>query len=144
MTPGHCCLKKPVEVVFHNALELCSCEKVIIILSLKWRYCDVDSKIFKKLFQCRGLWNDREKLCIKSTEECLKVLIIAGGQHFWVMHSLILSFSRFSYSFRISASLTKIHLINWHEIPLLIENIGQEAENNAKQKYEMTAFCYRW
>lgn len=69
MTLGRCCVKKPTEAVFHNALKLYSCEKIIIILSLK--YHDVDSKIFNKLFQCRRLSNDRESQCIRSTEICL-------------------------------------------------------------------------
>lgn len=62
MTLEHCCLKKLAEVVFHDVLKLFSCEKLIIILSVKWWYCNVDSKVFNKLFQCRGLSNDREKL----------------------------------------------------------------------------------
>lgn len=73
-------MKKPTEAVFHNALKLCSCEKLIIILSLK--YHDVDSKILNKLFQYRGLSNDRESQCITSTEICLKVFSLPGGQHF--------------------------------------------------------------
>lgn len=134
MTLGHFCVKKPTEVVFHNALKLCSCEKLIIILSLK--YCDVDSKIFNKLFQCRGLSSDRESQFIRSTEICLKVFILPGGQHFWALCSFIMGFNSFTCSLGISTSLSKTHLINWHEMPLFIENIGEEAENNAKQKYD--------
>lgn len=119
MTLGQCCVKKPTEVVFHNALKLCSCEKLIILLSLK--YHDVDSKIFNKLFQCRGLSNDRESQCIRSTEICLK-----GGQHFWALYSFIMGFNSYTCSLGISTSLSKPHLINWHERPLFIENIGKK------------------
>lgn len=84
-------------------------------------------------FSAEGCQMTEKTKVSRSTEKCLKVLIIAGGQHFWAFHSLILSFNSFSYSFGISASLTNIHLINWHEMPLFIDNIGQEAENNGKQ-----------
>lgn len=119
MTLGQCCVKKPTEVVFHNALKLCSCEKLIILLSLK--YHDVDSKIFNQLFRCRRLSNDRESQCIRSTEICLK-----GGQHFWALYSFIMGFNSYTCSLGISTSLSKPHLINWHERPLFIENIGKK------------------
>lgn len=51
-----------------------------------------------------------------------------------------MGFNSFTGSLGISTSLSKPHLINCHEMLLFIENIGEEAENNAKQKYKMTVF----